>query len=216
MAATPPPDSPPSDQEAALLRRFTALPGNAGPAGERLGRELLARWAEPHRRYHTTAHLAAVLGRLDELAGHPTDPIAVELAAWFHDAIYDPYSPDNEEMSARLAEDLLGAGRRAAEVARLVRLTAGHDPDPDDRNGAALCDADLAVLAGSPEQYAAYAAAVRQEYAYVDDDAFREGRADVLRRLLALPSLFHTPYAGEHWEPAARFNLRGELQLLTA
>ncbi|MFI7277702.1 metal-dependent phosphohydrolase [Streptomyces sp. NPDC049879] len=215
MAATPDPATPEPAPDDALLRRFTALPGNGGPAGARLGRELLARWAEPHRRYHTTAHLAAVLGHLDELAGHPAEPVAVELAAWFHDAVYDPYSPDNEEMSARLAEELLGGGPRATEVARLVRLTAGHDPDPDDRNGAALCDADLAVLASTPERYAVYAAEVRQEYAYVDDDAFREGRADVLRRLLALPALFHTPYAAEHWERAARFNLRAELELLT-
>ena len=205
--------SPPSHER--LLARFTALPGQSGPAGLRLGRELLARWSEPHRHYHTVNHLAAVLARLDELAGYASEPAAVELAAWFHDAVYDPYASDNEEQSARLAEERLGAGPRAREVARLVRLTARHDPGPGDRNGAALCDADLAVLAGSPEEYASYAAAVRQEYGFVPDADFRAGRAEVLRQLLALPELFHTPYGAERWTATARFNVRGELRLLT-
>ncbi|MEO3750708.1 metal-dependent phosphohydrolase [Streptomyces sp. B6B3] len=204
------------DVEKRLLDRFTVL---VGPEGRPLGAELLARWAEPQRRYHTTTHLRAVLDRLGtpELAGHPTDPLAVELAAWFHDAVYDPRVPDDEnvERSARLAEHRMPPSARRAEVARLVRLTAGHDPAEDDANGAALCDADLAVLAGSPEEYAAYAAEIRQEFAFVPDGTFREGRAAVLRRLLALPRLFHTPHAVAHWEPTARFNLQGELSLLT-
>jgi predicted metal-dependent HD superfamily phosphohydrolase len=204
----------PPAADKALLDRLTAL---LGPGARTMGEELLTRWSEPHRRYHTTAHLRAVLARLDaELAGYAADPAAVELAAWFHDAVYDPYAsdPDNVERSARLAERLLPAAR-SAEVARLVRLTAGHDPGDDDASGCALCDADLAVLAGPPREYAAYAAEIRQEYGFVADDAFREGRAAVLRNLLALPRLFRTPYGAAHWEATARYNLRGELLLLT-
>jgi predicted metal-dependent HD superfamily phosphohydrolase len=78
-----------------------------------------------------------------------------------------------------------------------------------------LCDADLAVLAGPPQAYAAYAAAVRQEYGFVPHDAFRDGRTAVLRRLLELSSLFHTPTARDRWERTARYNLETELQLLS-
>ncbi|MGK5630121.1 HD domain-containing protein [Streptomyces sp. URMC 123] len=180
---------------------------------------LLARWAEPQRRYHTTDHLIAVLDRVDELAAHAADPAAVRLAAWFHDAVYLPERSTNEERSARLAERALPeAGvpqARTEEVARLVRLTRDHDPRPGDTNGEVLCDADLAVLAGSPEAYAAYAAAVREEYAFVPDDAFREGRAAVLRHLLGLPKLFRTPRGARLWEAAARHNMATELELLT-
>jgi predicted metal-dependent HD superfamily phosphohydrolase len=91
-----------------------------------------------------------------------------------------------------------------------------HDPAPDDRDGEVLCDADLAVLAGDPASYAAYAAAVREEYGFVPDDRFRAGRADILRRLLALPRLFRTPYAHDQWEAVARRNVRTELELLEA
>ncbi|MDG9704214.1 hypothetical protein [Streptomyces sp. DH37] len=185
--------------------------------------DLLARWAEPHRRYHTTDHLIAVLDRIGLLSAHcdgPEEVATTSLAAWFHDAVHLPDRSTNEERSARLAERALPeAGLTpalSAEVARLVRLTATHDPAPGDASGEVLCDADLAVLAGSPQEYAAYAAAVREEYAFVPDDAFRAGRADVLRRLLDLPTLFRTHYGRERWEHTARRNLTTELELLTA
>lgn len=179
---------------------------------------LLARWAEPQRRYHTTAHLLAVLEHIDTLAGHAADPDLVRLAAWFHDAVYRPDRSENEERSAALAERALPeAGVPAgatAEVARLVRLTVGHDPADGDSNGEVLCDADLAILAAGPKAYAAYAAQVREEYGFVPDDAFREGRAGVLRQLLGLPRLFRTPHGAAEWEPRARQNLTTELDLL--
>ncbi|WP_374201004.1 HD domain-containing protein [Streptomyces bambusae] len=201
----PPPRPPP----AAGPRR------DPGPYADRL----LAAWAEPQRRYHTTAHLAAVLDHVDTLAAYAADPEAVRLAAWFHDAVYRPDRSENEERSAALAERALPElgldDARTAEVARLVRLTVTHDPAPGDTDGEVLCDADLAVLAGEPPAYAAYVAAVREEYGFVPEDAFRAGRAAVLRQLLDLPRLFRTPYGSTHWEARARNNLATELAGLT-
>ncbi|QYX79227.1 HD domain-containing protein [Streptomyces akebiae] len=180
---------------------------------------LIKRWSEPQRKYHTLDHLTAVLDRIEVLEDHATDPDLVRLAAWFHDAVYLPERSENEERSARLAERALPeAGvsqERTAEVARLVRLTVTHDPADDDPNGQVLCDADLAILASPPDAYAAYAAAVREEYGFVPDDAFRAGRAAVLRQLLNLPRLFRTPYGQREWEARARENLRTELAELT-
>ncbi|MFE6780280.1 hypothetical protein [Streptomyces sp. NPDC057702] len=200
---------------------LTAARGDAeGPGPLPYGEHLLDRWAEPHRRYHTTDHLVAVLDRVDELAHHADDPDAVRLAAWFHDAVYRPDRSTNEERSARLAERALPEAGLSpagtAEVARLVRLTVDHDPADGDHNGAVLCDADLAVLAGGPREYAAYAAAVRAEYAFVPDETFRAGRADVLRQLLTLERLFRTPTGHDRWERVARRNLATELELLGA
>ncbi|WP_405582793.1 hypothetical protein [Streptomyces sp. NBC_01190] len=200
-----------------LLRRCQKDPEHA-PDPALYGTDLLERWAEPQRHYHTLDHLVAVLARATELTAHADDPDTVALAAWFHDAVYRPDRTENEERSANLAERALReAGLdqdRTAEVARLVRLTITHDPAPGDRNGEALCDADLAVLAGDPAAYAAYAAAVREEYGFVPDDAFRTGRAEILTQLLALPTLFRTEYGRTHWEPIARRNLATELELL--
>ncbi|MFI5632869.1 hypothetical protein ACIA8E_26510 [Streptomyces sp. NPDC051664] len=193
--------------------------GADGPDPVPYADNLLIRWAEPQRRYHTTAHLTAVLDRIDTLAGHAADPDAVRLAAWFHDAVYRPDRSENEERSAALAERALPeAGVPddiSAEVARLVRLTVTHDPVAGDTNGEVLCDADLAILAAAPKEYAEYAAQVREEYGFVPDDAFRDGRAAVLRQLLGLPRLFRTPHGIAEWEPRARQNLLTELELLT-
>ncbi|MDQ1037058.1 putative metal-dependent HD superfamily phosphohydrolase [Streptomyces sp. V3I8] len=197
--------------------RGTELPGLPDPSP--YADRLLARWSEPQRRYHTLDHLTAVLDHVDVLAEAAADPDLVRLAAWFHDAVYLPDRSENEERSARLAERALPeAGLCAAataEVARLVRLTVTHAPAGDDPNGQVLCDADLAVLASPADAYSAYTAAVREEYAFVPPDAFREGRAAILRRLLDLPRLFHTPYGARRWEGPARRNLTSELSLLT-
>ncbi|MFE4264053.1 hypothetical protein [Streptomyces sp. NPDC056883] len=218
-------------REQNLRARWHATTAAAGAAPDRdpapYADRLLTAWAEPQRKYHTTAHLADVLARIDVLADARPDETqdrdqdqdqdrpAVELAAWFHDAVYRPDRSENEERSASLAERALPElgidDARTAEVARLVRLTVTHDPAPGDANGELLCDADLGVLAGTPQEYAAYAAAVRAEYGFVPDEAFRAGRAAVLRQLLELPRLFRTAYGAAHWEAPARANLAAEL-----
>jgi predicted metal-dependent HD superfamily phosphohydrolase len=188
------------------------------PRGEALGEDLIARWSQPHRQYHTTDHLAAVLSVVDRYADLVADADAVRLAGWFHDAVYDPRAGDNEERSARLAEGRLpNAGvpaGRVAETARLVRLTAGHEVADDDRAGALLADADLAILAADRGDYDRYAAAVRREYAHVPEDAFRAGRTAVLESLLAFPVLYRIVSPRPEWEARARANLERELRAL--
>jgi predicted metal-dependent HD superfamily phosphohydrolase len=165
------------------------------------------------RGYHDLRHLSEVLEHVDELMA-ADDPAreAVLLAAWFHDSVYDGRS-DDEERSAHLAEESLGGSPLAAEVARLVRVTADHRPATDDVAGQVLCDADLAILAAGPERYASYVQGVRAEYAHVSDADFALGRALVLRDLLAKPTLFHTATARNRWEAAARANIERELSL---
>ncbi|MBT2443670.1 hypothetical protein J7E93_26950 [Streptomyces sp. ISL-36] len=213
-----------TEEEHDLLQRWTstllaARAGREGPDPAPYGRNLLARWAEPQRRYHTVEHLRAVLDRIDELASTAAELELVRLAAWFHDAVYRPDRSENEERSATLAEKALTeaglADREVAEVARLVRLTVTHDPAEGDLNGEVLCDADLAILASGTDTYRGYASAVREEYGFVPDDAFREGRAAVLRQLLSLPRLFRTAHGAAAWEASARRNLERELTTLT-
>lgn len=182
--------------------------------------EILAAYADPHRGHHGTRHLREVLEHLDTLTGHgtPYDRTPVLLAAWFHDAVYDG-ERDAEERSASWAEEALPTFTDAAtvaEVARLVRLTEHHRPEEGDDNGAALSDADLAILAAPADRYDAYVAAVRTEYAHLPDEVFSKGRADVLRALSSKPRLFHTAYGAAHWESAARTNLAREIDALDA
>ncbi|MGI8682761.1 MAG: HD domain-containing protein [Mycobacteriales bacterium] len=199
-----------------LLAAWTAVVGD-GPIATEVWTELIGRWSEPHRTYHGLAHLTAVLAVVKAYAEAASDADAVRLAAWFHDAVYDPTRADNEQASAELAGDRLDAlglpPTQVEEVQRLVRVTATHQYADDDSNAALLCDADLAVLVGPPAAYVGYANAIRAEYAHVADGAFRAGRAAVLRGLLDRERLFGTP-ALRQWEEPARRNVKAELVVL--
>jgi predicted metal-dependent HD superfamily phosphohydrolase len=204
-------------ERAELLERWHAVL----PHQEAMAEALIRRYAEPHRRYHGTRHLLEVVRKVDELAGDQ-DLFLVRLAAWFHDAVYDIPEREltNEEASARLAlRELSRAGLEQedlTQVARLVRLTADHVPGSRDPEGELLCDADLAVLAGPPDAYAAYASAVREEYGHLSDAGFTAGRIAVVEHLLALPALYRTPEAAAQWADRATANLTAELSLLRA
>jgi predicted metal-dependent HD superfamily phosphohydrolase len=201
-----------------LLRPFGVDP----VAAEALAGELLARYDEPHRSYHTGRHLAEVLAELDRLA--PWSPAAasveVRLAAWFHDAIYDPQDGGgaNEEASAVLAASQLSALGLPIEVidevGRLVRLTAGHVVADDDPAGAAMIDADLAILAAEPDRYERYVSQVRTEYRHVPDDLWRQGRGAVLERFAAADRLYRVPVPDDDRHERAKLNLRRELASL--
>jgi predicted metal-dependent HD superfamily phosphohydrolase len=180
---------------------------------------LEARYAEPHRRYHTRGHIEACL---DLLAQWPEIPERerrlLTWAIWWHDAIYDPKASDNEARSAELARrelPHLGAGPdEVEEVARLVLLTAGHAVPEDDRLGAVLISIDLAILATPPPVYEAYARAIRAEYAHVPEDAWRAGRTAVLQRFLDASVIFPHPGFRDAHEAQARANLAREIEQL--
>lgn len=192
-----------------LLQRWTLLSNLTGlHDAQPLGLDLLARYGQPHRRYHGLAHLAEVLARLEIEAGDPR----LQLAAWFHDAIYRPLRSDNEARSAALARDELRAhGMAPADaefVAEAVLATADHLAA--DARFAPLIDADLDVLGAPPAEYDRYAAALRAEYRAVPDALFRMGRARFLRRLLDSPSIFQTGAGRQRGETQARLNLQRE------
>ncbi|HQZ35339.1 MAG TPA: hypothetical protein PK020_13015 [Ilumatobacteraceae bacterium] len=177
---------------------------------------VFARHREPHRRYHTLTHVMWVLRHIGVLvaAGEATtDDAAVRLAALWHDAVYNSTATDNEARSALLAREAaaeLGwALPRQLLVERLVLATAGHQPT--DADEAMLVDADLAILGASAQDYSAYVAGVRSEYAHVSDDAWRTGRTAVLTGFLAQPHLFTTVTMRTERETRARANIAAEL-----
>ena len=207
---------------AALLERWRAALGSDAPRAraDAAGEDLILRWSEPQRRYHTVDHLQFMLSIVDEHADTADDADAVRLATWFHDAVYDPKAIDNEMRSAELAASVLPSlnvpGERVAEVVRLVWLTSSHEIGGRDPNGSLLVDADLAILASPPEGYEAYRRAIREEYAHVPDDAFRSGRLAVLRQLLDLGQLYQSRALRVAWDARARANMLAECALLGA
>jgi len=181
---------------------------------EDIGFDLAACHTEPQRHYHTMEHVEAVLRHLETL--RVTTPTA-QLAAFFHDAVYDPTRGDNEEQSAQLAYEVLVAVDRpeAADVAAIILATATHElPADGPRETAAFLDADLAILAASVDVYDRYVTQVRAEYSHLDDATFRTGRKAVLTSFLDRKRLFYTTTGQVSFEATARANLRREIATL--
>jgi predicted metal-dependent HD superfamily phosphohydrolase len=190
----------------------------------RAGAELLARWTEPDRRYHTTTHLVEMFGALEELedAGEIDDRqcSVARLAAWFHDSVYDAAarSGSNEADSAALARETL---RRLSfdepdidAIDRLIRLTARHDADAAQPLDAAFHDSDLWILSAPQDRFDGYCEQIRQEYADVPDTAYRDGRSAILAPLLHRDRIYRTAHALHNWETSATINLGRELARL--
>ena len=184
---------------------------------------LLARlrtmYGEPQRRYHTLAHVEALLRWLAHWQSLAREPRLIDAAIWFHDAVYDTRRQDNEERSAALARDELGVrgwpDAAVQRVSMLVLATQQHQAEPSDADAWLFLDLDLSVLGQSAAHYTAYSDAVRAEYAWVEETAYRQGRARVLRSFLQRERIYQTPALHAAWEEAARRNLQHELDRLS-
>ena len=198
-----------------LMADLGVLPEAAQPVFANLRR----RYSEPGRFYHTLAHVAHVLADIERAAPTLTvpDANALRLAVWFHDVVYDPRAADNEERSADFAlaalEHLGLPNSLTVRVCALILATKTHQAPDNDAACRLLLDADLAVLGADEAEYRAYAEAIRQEYAWVPDAPYREGRSRILQTFLQRPRLYLTPpFAG--LEEQARTNLERERQEL--
>ncbi len=200
---------------------------SADPAAvSEVGRDLLARWREPHRRYHGPTHLAEVLNAVDTLcaaeAVDRTSRSVAALAAWFHDAVYavDP-ATGNEARSASLAAEQLGRlgvdDDVTARVVAVVNDTASHELSggaAQDPARVVVHDADLWVLSAPVSRFDEYCSQVREEYARVPVAAYASARSEVLRPFLVRGHVYRTAHARSRWEPTARENLARELTRL--
>lgn len=211
-----------------LMRAWDSLlPGHTA-----LGEDLLERYEQPHRKYHTSVHLSEMLTALKTLyeQHHTATPRAVLLAAWFHDAVYEANPGEDEAASADLARTTLTplastgslTNREVTAIAHLIELTASHqlaDGIEEYTSGALtradaafFLDADLAILAADSPRYTRYVAGVRAEYAHYAPDAFTRGRAAILQGFLNRTAIYASDTAHLLWDAPARLNLRTELE----
>ena len=172
---------------------------------------LMACWNEGHRRYHTAQHLRECMRHFAEVRDQAQRPAEVELALWFHDAVYDPRRKDNELLSADWArQSVLQAGlpQEVGDRVHALVMATRHDAAPADADAQLLVDVDLAILGAEPERFDESDQQIRAEYAHVTDEEFRVGRARILNSFLARPRLYSTPHFYAALEQRARANLR--------
>jgi predicted metal-dependent HD superfamily phosphohydrolase len=201
----------------AVERRWKDYPQSPSYAkAASVGWGLLDRFEEPHRAYHNSMHVLALLQHAEDAHELVSDPHKMALAIWFHDAIYDPKAQDNEAQSAALAQtSLKHLGEKdpfVADVETMILATVKHQLPENASNDLQLfLDFDLSILGSTPETYASYAAAIRTEYHFVPDDVYKPGRRAVLENFRKRDRLYFTDYAFDKWEAAARENLTTEI-----
>lgn len=202
------------------LRRWIQLWGKLGvtPVQEQCFGGLCAAYSEPRRAYHNLHHLEACLKELDGVHDQAQQPAILETALWFHDAIYDPQTTSkNEELSANWARDVLEEADAPKDlikqVRRLILLTKQHVPDKTPDAGL-MCDIDLAILGQPEECFWAYERAIRQEYGWVNENEYRQGRIRVLETFLNRKSIYVTELFADRYEAVARSNLKASLERL--
>ena len=180
-------------------------------------KELQAAYSQPQRHYHNAAHVNACLAELDRTRNELESPDIVEIAIWFHDAIYDARASDNEEKSADWAECFLtenGGDPAAGDTVRRLIMATQHEFPSDDVDAQVLADIDLSIL-GAPESCCdVYESAIRLEYRHVPDRLFRTGRAKVLSDFLNRSAIFQRRSFAQRYEEQARSNLRRALNAL--
>ncbi len=216
--------------EMAFAPRLEKAPGAFQQQVAELGESLLQAWEQPHRAYHHSGHLSQMLSDLDRLYAHRAQgatPLALVLAAWFHDAVYEGAPGEDERRSEQLVgaslEPLVTAGllteHELQMVRLLVRATATHELPESAELPAGYAvtdiefflDADMAILAADSTRYRRYLRGVRSEYSHFDDEAFRTGRTTFLRSILGRERIFLSKEGLQLWEEPAQANLRAEL-----
>jgi len=180
----------------------------APPAG--LCEQLLRAWNEPQRHYHTLQHLTECLALFDTLRAHAEQPADIELALWFHDAVYDVQGHDNEARSAQWTMEALAAGgveaARCQRVHDLIMATC-HTALPASPDQALLVDIDLAILGAPATRFAEYTRQISAEYAWVPPEVYAVKRRAVLQGFLDRAQIYTTPAVAQRLEQHARDNL---------
>ena len=190
-------------------RAWTGI-GAVGEGGT-LFAQLMAAYAEPQRHYHTQQHLGECLSAFDAARALAERPDEVELALWFHDAIYDIKGHDNEQRSADWARTALVDAGVVADIADRVHalvMATRHTAVPSGRDEQLLVDIDLSILGAERPRFDEYEQQIRKEYAYVPGFLFRRKRREILKGFLDRPAIYSTPHFHASLEAKARDNLQ--------
>lgn len=172
--------------------------------------DLVARYSEPHRAYHTLAHIRRCLDEFELVKNFITRPDAVELALWYHDAIYNTKANDNEEKSAALARTMMRNAGLPDTLRQFVTdciIATKHTAVPADPDICFLLDIDLSGLGQSENIFDKHGLQIRKEYEWVPERLFASKRTAILQSFLNRPNIYLTQSFRSKYEAQARQNI---------
>ncbi|XP_048731044.1 uncharacterized protein LOC125648151 isoform X2 [Ostrea edulis] len=178
------------------------------------------RYNESQRHYHTLRHLEEMFQHFDQFQNELIHPELVSLAIFFHDIIYDPKAPDNEERSADVfVQFSQEAGNlkenQVEKVKEWILLTKAHTiQDNAEKDLQYFLDMDMAVLGRSSEEYKKYAEQIRKEYSHVPDPEFRKRRSAILQDFTQRQRIFASDEFNKMFHGTAIQNMKDEILIL--
>ena len=192
------------------------------PLLEAEARDLISRWNAEGRILHNTRHLIKTLARIDEIASTAHDPEVLRVALWYQGAVlnrsFDVFQrgtdSDEQEFSAlyhaRSRMETLGLNEDViSRIQELMMALFTHRADPSDMDAQVLIDADLGMLAASPQDFKRFRESLREECPDLCDTDYVRARRLAIKKILAREQIFHSPLALA-WEETARANLEAE------
>ncbi len=198
------------------LHQSLALIGVSEP-GE-IFSELASAYRDPSRHYHSESHINECLNQFDSYRHLVANPASVEVAFWFHDAVYDTARSDNELRSAQWAERYLNEmgvqPTVVTAIADMINATSTHKVNSEDAK--IMLDIDLGILGTEPAVFEAYDDAIRAEYHWVPWTQYREGRVRILRSFLDRERIYQTDELFAKLESQARENLERKIDQLSS
>jgi predicted metal-dependent HD superfamily phosphohydrolase len=180
--------------------------------------QLRSAYNEKHRAYHTERHVDECLSVLDEWKDLALRPAEVECAIWFHDAVYQPFSSQNEERSAEWMAAFAKRSGMQDEKWERIRghiLATRHVGLAKDKDSALTVDIDLSILGADAIRYAEFERDIRTEYRWVPEFIYRSKRMALLRSFLERPRIYSSDRAYDRFEHIARANLNDSIERLS-
>jgi len=182
----------------------------AADASVAIHQRLVDGYNEPQRHYHTLAHIDHCLSMFDQCKSLAINPDALEIAVWFHDAIFVPGKPDNEALSAELYEELstgVHTDEFRALVGRLIMATLHNQGSLDDNDAGYMVDIDLSSFGLPWEDFLSDSLHLREESARLSDADYSRKQGEFRSCLFARPRFFQTDFFRQRYEQQARDNL---------
>lgn len=209
---------------------FNRQPEQVDETLEQILKGILIRYSEPHRYYHTLAHVEEMLRLLENYRGIAHNYFHLAFAIWFHDIIWDPKSKSKEEQSAFFAcealkiiisktgtsqiidkGDMETAIRYNCDIIKALILATKYTNPQEDQDCQLICDLDLYRFSG--DMATQDTQDIRQEHAYASDEEFVRGREKFLLNMATRGYIFQTQTFRALFEEKATDNIRKQADI---
>lgn len=169
------------------------------------------------RFHHDMSHVAHCLNYIRiyrALNGGIKDYSILTLGLFFHDFVNKGEANDEERSADHLIEFLNGTAPDVQSKGRKIVLATKHIGGKDAKlqtlEEQLASDVDVAIL-GDKRNYHTYAQGIRQEYIRLSEKEYSQGRAIVLKGLMAEDTLFKTEYFKKLCKKNASRNMEKEI-----